>query len=492
MSLEIPLSAYTDQTITDSTPVRAVHISEPRNNVQLCLTTLDKHIGTRGATAHGNVSHENPGFMTPALLALIDSYNAQLNDLAAQLADDEIPTYVIAIWHGEANQVPTGWKTCDGTGGTPDLRSRVPVNWGSSHVLSATGGSMAKAIDLDSLFRAHTHKFSNCTFLCGGATSPYSRYTKYGTVYGDQWYWDWDNCTKALKETSGSAGSGSSSSFSVTIRPPYVAKWYIQKQPTDNSESAVPTFMINVTQPEHGTITTNVGGRVTRGTRLVISVTANSGYLVDKIYVNDEEVANDIIMYVYEDTNITATFKEFPYISTSYTTAGTYSWTAPANVSVIQVELAGAGGGGGGYARNVIGSNAIGGTGGRGALTSGRVEVIPGGTYTLTVGAGGTAGVGAMVSSRDDQAFAGDGGTGGTTTAFGLSARGGGGGTGGTSSMKPWGDGSGKPARHGTNGTSYGNGAYGGGTGSKGTGATLNGKPGNPGWIKIEYGGTIR
>ena len=139
MSVTIPLLTYTDQTITNSTPVKAIHISEPRSNVQLCLTTLDKHIGTRGSTAHGNVSHDYAGFMPPSLLSLIDSYIQQLNDLERQLNDDEIPAYAIAIWHGELNQVPTGWRICDGTVGTPDLRSRIPVNWGTKHILSATG-----------------------------------------------------------------------------------------------------------------------------------------------------------------------------------------------------------------------------------------------------------------------------------------------------------------------------------------------------------------
>lgn len=486
MSVTIPLLTYTDQTITDDTPVRAVHISEPRSNVQLCLTTLDKHIGQRGNAVHGNVSSDAAGFMTPALLALIDSYNAQLNDIAAQLNDDEIPTYAIAIWHGEANQVPTGWKTCDGTVGTPDLRSRIPVNWGSSHILSATGGSMSKAINLSSLLRAHTHTFSNCTFLCGGATGSYSRYTKYGTVYGDQWSWDWDNCTKAILETSGSAGTESSSSFAVTIQPPYVAKWYIQKQPTDDSQNITPTYMINITQPDHGTISTNVGGRVTRGTRLIISVTADPGYLVDKIYTNSDEVANDVVMYVYEDITISATFVEFPYNSVSYTSAGTYSWTAPANVNAVDATLAGAGGGGGGMSRCLPASNGYGGTGGRGALFTERVAVIPGQTYTLVVGAGGQGGAG-LITNKNPGPAAGSGSAGGNTTAFGLTARGGGGGQGAPTSGSMD-----ISKRTGANGTSYGNGGTGGTGGVKGTGAVLNGKTGNPGWVIIEYGGTIR
>lgn len=343
MSVTIPLLTYTDQTITNSTPVKAIHISELRSNVQLCLTTLDKHIGMRGSTAHGNVSHDYAGFMPPSLLSLIGSYIQQLNDLERQLNDDEIPAYAIAIWHGESNQVPSGWRLCDGTVGTPDLRSRIPVNWGTKHILSATGGSMAKNINLNSLLKAHTHTFSNCTFLCGGATGSYSRYTKYGTVYGDQWHWDWDNCTKAILETSGSAGTGSSSSSAVTIRPPYVAKWYIQKQPTEVPE--VETYMISVAETEHGSVTTNISGRVTKGSRLIISGVPDEGYYPAHIYVNGKEVTNDIIMYVYEDILISATFEPIPSGEYSWTSAGTYLWTVPAYVTKVEVALCGGGSG---------------------------------------------------------------------------------------------------------------------------------------------------
>lgn len=343
MSVTIPLLTYTDQTITNSTPVKAIHISKPRSNIQLCLTTLDKHIGMRGSTAHGNVSHDYAGFMPPSLLSLIDSYIQQLNDLERQLNDDEIPAYAIAIWHGESNQVPTGWRLCDGTVGTPDLRSRIPVNWGTKHILSATGGSMTKNISLESLLRAHTHTFSNCTFLCGGATGPYSRYTKYGTVYGDQWSWDWDNCTKAICETSGSAGTESSSGVSVTIQPPHVAKWYIQKQPTEVPE--VETYMISVAEPEHGSVTTNISGRVTKGSRLIISGVPDEGYYPAHIYVNGKEVTNDIIMCVYEDILISATFEPVPSGEYSWTSAGTYLWTVPAYVTKVEVALCGGGSG---------------------------------------------------------------------------------------------------------------------------------------------------
>lgn len=38
---------------------------------------------------------------------------------------NSIPVGGIIIWYGLSTAVPAGWALCDGTGGTPDLRSRI-------------------------------------------------------------------------------------------------------------------------------------------------------------------------------------------------------------------------------------------------------------------------------------------------------------------------------------------------------------------------------
>jgi len=47
-------------------------------------------------------------------------------------AGDQNPTDIIIIWTGFIATIPLGWKLCDGTLGTPDLRDRyvrgVPTN----------------------------------------------------------------------------------------------------------------------------------------------------------------------------------------------------------------------------------------------------------------------------------------------------------------------------------------------------------------------------
>ena len=67
----------------------------------------------------------------------------------------------------------------------------------------------------------------------------------------------------------------------------------------------------------------------------------------------------------------------------SFTTTGTTSWTAPTGVTSVNYLVV-AGGGGGAYA----------GGGGAGGMRTGTIPVVPGVSYTVTVGAGGTGGTG--------------------------------------------------------------------------------------------------
>lgn len=62
-----------------------------------------------------------------------------------------VPTGVITMWSGSIASVPSGWYLCDGTNGTPDLRSKFIVGAGSTYAVNATGGSA------DAITVAHTH-----------------------------------------------------------------------------------------------------------------------------------------------------------------------------------------------------------------------------------------------------------------------------------------------------------------------------------------------
>lgn len=100
------------------------------------------------------------------------------------------------------------------------------------------------------------------------------------------------------------------------------------------------------------------------------------------------------------------------YNSITYTVPGTYSWIVPACASYICIEAWGGGGGSGG---NSTSSSSFAGAGGGGSYGQECFNVVPGTTYMVTVGAGGTAG-----------ASGGAGGNGGSSSVGSLIVAGGG------------------------------------------------------------------
>jgi hypothetical protein len=86
----------------------------------------------------------------------------------------------------------------------------------------------------------------------------------------------------------------------------------------------------------------------------------------------------------------------------STTFNATSTWVAPAGCLTAIVECWGAGGGGGGSGN---GTGAAGGGGGGGAYSKKTLSVVPGTSYTVTVGAAGTGGTGANGTTGGDSWF---------------------------------------------------------------------------------------
>lgn len=312
---------YTDPTITDTTPVRYLALTEPRLNVQNILGALDSHYGSSGENAHAVVTTTTPGFAPPAIFELLDSYENQLEELEKLLKHDVYPPYSIAIWNGEKSSIPTDWVVCDGTNGTPDLRYYFPIGVSDSKPLGSVGGSFNVTINNAYRLKAHTHTYQNA-FNTYKATGSYAWFTKYGTLTTASGRpTDYDNVVYYKNDTTGSAGSGSSSSSTTTINyvPDHNTKWYIMRLPNSGVVESV-YYTVTVQQPSDGKITTNVSGRVKKGTKLVISVTANAYYSVSNVYCNNSVIGNNSYRYVTEDITIRADIS-FNYSSGEFTDA---------------------------------------------------------------------------------------------------------------------------------------------------------------------------
>jgi hypothetical protein len=155
-----------------------------------------------------------------------------------------------------------------------------------------------------------------------------------------------------------------------------------------------------------------------------------------------------------------------PVGQTLYTAPGTYSWTAPAGVTSVSVVAVGGGGASGDSGNSWAGA----GGGGGGLGWKNAISVVPGQSYTVVVGAGGTnpSGNGGVSYFINTSTVAGNGGIGGTSTDSQLD-----GGFGGTFV----GDGGGNGGRGGRTGDNAGGGAGGGAGGYTGNGG--NGGAGN-------------
>jgi hypothetical protein len=109
------------------------------------------------------------------------------------------------------------------------------------------------------------------------------------------------------------------------------------------------------------------------------------------------------------------TYASTPLVAVAFTTAGSFSWTCPANVMSLE-ELVLIGPGGGGSNCDTTGTTPegamFGGGGGGGGIGVSRgVAVTPGTTYAITVGAGGASNISALPAA--------------TSSAFGVVANGG-------------------------------------------------------------------
>lgn len=67
-----------------------------------------------------------------------------------------VPSGVIMMWSGSVATIPTGFLLCDGTNGTPDLRSRFIVGAGSGYNPGDTGGADNVTLTTSQI-PSHTH-----------------------------------------------------------------------------------------------------------------------------------------------------------------------------------------------------------------------------------------------------------------------------------------------------------------------------------------------
>ena len=90
----------------------------------------------------------------PALL----SSGLEFTDSSVQTT--AVQSGFIIMWYGDINNIPVGWKLCNGLAGTPDLRNRFVVGAGAGYGVGATGGLDTVTLTVANL-PWHQHPVSN-------------------------------------------------------------------------------------------------------------------------------------------------------------------------------------------------------------------------------------------------------------------------------------------------------------------------------------------
>jgi hypothetical protein len=127
-----------------------------------------------------------------------------------------VPSGTIMVWSGSIASIPAGWKLCDGTSGTPNLKGKFIVGYDAGdadyNTIGNTGGEKKHTLITNEL-PAHSH-----TFQTGGDGAIDD--TPSGYVKARQ-----NPDSRVETQTTSSVGGGASHEN----RPPYYTLAYIMK-----------------------------------------------------------------------------------------------------------------------------------------------------------------------------------------------------------------------------------------------------------------------
>jgi len=147
-------------------------------------------------------------------------------DIGGGGGDGIVPSGGIIMWSGAVSAIPSGWVLCNGSNGTPDLRSRFIVgasgdgsnnvtfdaNTGavsSNYSVGVTGGSVAHQLT-EAEMPSHSHVYTR-------TSAPSNGQDQAGSGSGD-----------AVNQSNQNTSSRGSNDYHEN-RPPYYALAYIMK-----------------------------------------------------------------------------------------------------------------------------------------------------------------------------------------------------------------------------------------------------------------------
>jgi len=106
----------------------------------------------------------------------IGRIQTDISNLVTSIANfSAIPIGCIVMWGGTVNSIPSGWRLCDGTNNTPDLRDRFVIGARSDSTYSAstfvTGADTKTGGTKDAVVVNHGHSATSYATSSGSLTS---------------------------------------------------------------------------------------------------------------------------------------------------------------------------------------------------------------------------------------------------------------------------------------------------------------------------------
>ena len=239
--------------------------------------TLDGSLGVRGGNSielgagiagkEANAGRISYGGLTPNTLDIVGGGTSKTNRQVRVWAEGGttfdgpvsapsfsgygiIPVGCIVMWSGSIQAVPDGWALCDGSSGTPDLRSRFIVGASgaqgpaglTARAQNAIGGGETITLTVGQL-PAHTHVVTGQTAEDGvhshGFWDDFFAENQNGGSSVGSKATDYDNRTFASRDVTDAAGSHrhaftatsqpTGSGSAVAIMPPFYAMAFIMR-----------------------------------------------------------------------------------------------------------------------------------------------------------------------------------------------------------------------------------------------------------------------
>ncbi len=133
------------------------------------------------------------------------------------------PVGSIIMWYGDVNNLPNGWRLCDGRNGTMDLKDRFVMGTKSGSEVGKTGGEGSRTLSVANL-PPHNHMYFGDDQL-EGRDDTYGTTVKHREMNG----YDADSVLKSSEDSRVYYTSSSGEGLSFSTLPRYRKLVYIQR-----------------------------------------------------------------------------------------------------------------------------------------------------------------------------------------------------------------------------------------------------------------------